>query len=285
MDCPEIRHFPNNPSLEGLAQVTGDIVYSAATGADLRLTLMMPWGAKERGARLPLIVFVQGSAWTFPDVGYELAQMARYAQSGYVVAMVTHRNCLGGHPFPAYLQDVKTAIRFLRKNAAEYAIDKDRVCVWGTSSGGNTALLVGLTGGDPAYETAEWAEESDAVSLVVECFGPTDLIRMVGEAIPEGEEMGDIFGRADPRARRGEVLREMSPARRVEPGKAYPPFFAAPRRRGRAGPLRADALDVPRALRPGRGCPSCLRGRAPHEDSFWSRALHDHILDYILEKL
>lgn len=69
----------------------------------------------------PLIVFVQGSGFTHPWIYPEIPQLARYAQHGYVVAAVTHRSCLEGHPFPAYLQDVKTAIRFLRRHAEETA--------------------------------------------------------------------------------------------------------------------------------------------------------------------
>ncbi|MCB8600020.1 alpha/beta hydrolase, partial [Blautia sp. DFI.9.9] len=69
-----------------------------------------------------------------------------------IVATVQHRSALDGHAFPAFLQDVKTAIRYLRAHAAEYQIDPDRVGIWGTSSGANAALLTALTPNDPRYE-------------------------------------------------------------------------------------------------------------------------------------
>ena len=55
-------------------------------------------------------------------------------------------------------EDGLEAIRYLRAHADEYGIDKSRVAFWGTSSGGNTALLVALTGDDPRYKTdfAAW---------------------------------------------------------------------------------------------------------------------------------
>ena len=122
MNRPDIPVIPCNPALDGLAKVIPDVVFSQAQGQALKLQLLLPWRAQEVGntRRYPLIVFVQGSAWTFPDVYFELPQLGQYAQAGYVVATVTPRHGLEGHPFPAYLQDVKTAIRFLRKHAAEY---------------------------------------------------------------------------------------------------------------------------------------------------------------------
>ena len=146
-----VESISNNPTLEGLASVIPDIVYSHAGGKEIKLTLIVPQASRnaENPQKYPCIVFVQGSAWTFPDITYELPQMSEFARNGFIVAMVTHRSALDGFAAPAFLKDVKTAIRFLRANAETYKIDSDRIGIWGTSSGGNTALLVGLTGDDP----------------------------------------------------------------------------------------------------------------------------------------
>jgi len=282
---PEIRHIPMNPNLTGLAEVTLDIVYSKAAGVEVKLALLLPWGAVERGDKLPLIVFVQGSGWTFPNIGYELPQLSRYAQEGYAVATLTHRNCLEGHPFPAYLQDVKTAIRFLRAHAEQYAIDRERVCIFGTSSGGNTALLVALTGDDPAFKTDEYADESDGVQLMVECFGPTDLAAMVPTAEAQDDSFAEIFrclagGRPLP-----EVLHAMSPINRVAAGAKYPPMLLI---HGDADELVPyDQMTRMYRVLVENGADAraiCVDG-APHEGSFWSRELHDAILAFIREKL
>ncbi len=281
---PPILHVKNNPSLEGMADIRQNIVFSTASGQPLSLALITPWGVKEKARPVPLVVFVQGSAWTFPDLGYEMGQMAWYAQNGIAVAMVTHRNCLEGHPFPAFLQDVKTAIRFLRGKAEEYNIDKDRVGIWGTSSGGNTALLVGLTGDDPAYKTEEYNGESDAVKAVVECFGPTDLGRLLGGDVPEGPH-GEIFralvGANDAR----QVFHDMSPVNHVKEGHTYPPFLLLS---GSADPLvPIDQMEVMYRRLYDHGADAqavCVDG-APHEDSFWSREIHDLILRFLEEKL
>ncbi|NLD34608.1 MAG: alpha/beta hydrolase, partial [Clostridiales bacterium] len=97
MQYPEIISIPNNPSLRGQAGVVPDVVYSTATGQELKLTLLMPWAVEgEPLPRRPLIVFVQGSGWKSPDIHYQLPQLARYAQFGHIVATVTHRDSTQG---------------------------------------------------------------------------------------------------------------------------------------------------------------------------------------------
>ena len=285
MRNPEIRHISSNPNLTGLAEVTPDIVYSTAAGVDVKLALLLPWGAVERGDRLPLVVFVQGSAWTFPNIGYEIPQLSRYAQEGYAVATLTHRNCLEGHPFPAYLKDAKAAIRFLRANAEKYAIDRERVCIFGTSSGGNTALLVALTGDDPAFRTDEYAGESDKVQLMIECFGPTDLAAMVSAGAGQDESFAEIFrGLAGSRPL-PEVLHEMSPVNRVAAGAKYPPMLLIHGDADELVPYDQMTKMYRVLLESGADARAICVDGAPHEGSFWSRELHDIILGFIREKL
>ncbi len=282
---PPIRHLPNNPSLAGMAYVKENIVYSTKAGQDITLAMVTPWKPEEvETPPAPLLVFVQGSGWTFPNIYYELGQMANYAQNGIAVAMVTHRNSLDGHPFPAYLQDVKTAIRFLRANAAEYHIDKDRVGIFGTSSGGNTALLVGLTGDDPAYKTKEYANESDAVKLVVECFGPTDLMRLLGGRIPP-KPHGAVFKALAGKRNAKKVLHEMSPVNHVKEGVSYPPFLLLSGSADPVVPLDQMVLMYQKLIDCGQDARAVCVDGAPHEGSFWSRELHEIILSFLKEKL
>jgi len=285
MQYPEIRHMPKDPSLSGMAEAIPNIVYSAATGADIALTLLLPWGARERGDRLPLIVFIQGSAFTFPNVGYELPQLGWYAQNGYAVATVTHRSCLDGHPFPAYLEDVKTSVRYLKQNADGYAIDPSRVCAFGTSSGGNTALLLGLTADDPAFKTGEYADQSDRVNLVVECFGPTDLERILDDLDMETLPHDDIFYALAKGRDMCEVLRAMSPVHYLAPGKSYPPFLLLHGDADDVVPYDQMVLMYRALLDHGADARAICVDGAPHEGSFWSRELHEIILSYLREKL
>ena len=176
-----IGHLPMNPMLRGQAELKQHVVYSQNGQA---LTLLLPWAHREPHVHAdptPLIVFVQGSGWTTPNLDYELPMLSRFAEEGIAVATVCHRSTLDGHPFPAFLQDVKCAVRFLRAHAGGYNIDPDRIAAFGTSSGGNTVCLMGVTGNDPRYRTEEYPEESDAVCAVVSCFGPMELVTLFGQ--------------------------------------------------------------------------------------------------------
>lgn len=282
---PIIRHIASNPSLDGLADVQLDIVYSKASGQELKLALVTPWGSKEKKEPLPLVVFVQGSGFKSPNIGYELAQLAFYARNGIAVATVTHRNGLEGNPFPAYLQDVKTAIRFLRRQEKEFNIDGARIGIFGTSSGGNAALLAGLTGDDSRYKTDEYSEESDAVRLVVECFGPTNLEPVLeyiaADPNPEKNVFHALAGKRDIK----QLLHEISPVNHVEAGRAYPPFLLVHGSRDSTVPYQQMLTMFRRLHDAGADVQAVCVDGAPHEGSFWSWELHETILGFIKEKI
>lgn len=278
-----IQTIRNNPAMNGLVDLKTDIVFSAPGGEQLALQLLKPMWQSEGGSGFPLIVFIQGSAWTKPNQFWELPQLSLLARRGYVIASVTHRSCFTA-PAPAFLQDVKTAVRFLRAHAQEYDIDPARVCAWGTSSGGNTALLLGLTGGDPAFETDEYAGFSSAVCAVVDCFGPTDLVKMIDDQYstqPRTDEnlLWALAGRSEATYR--ETLTQISPKAYVQPGKALPPFLI----------LHGDADDVvlyedseafyDKLIQHGYQADLVCVSGAPHEGNFWSLELLQIIFAFI----
>ena len=286
------KSISNNPTFEGLASVIPDIVYSHAGGKEIKLTLIVPQTPQnpEIPARFPCIVFVQGSGWTFPDITYELPQMSEFARNGFVVAMVTHRSALDGFQAPAFLKDVKAAIRFLRENAETYKIDPDRIGIWGTSSGGNTALLVGLTGDDPIYRTDEHTGFSDKVKTVIDCFGPADIpslfegLKYRAEQNPSDRALLHGLLGPDPVEQRAR-MRMINPMEMVEKGKEYPPFLLihgdkdplVPYSQSEAMAAKLVEADVPTQLIRVEG--------AEHEGTFWSRELLGMIAEYLKETL
>ena len=274
-----ILHIPSNPTLAGQARITLNVVFSTESGTELSGAILSPWNeAPEKP--YPAIVFVQGSAWQFPDIGYEIPQLSQYARAGYVVMTVTHRNCLNGHPFPAFLEDVKTAVRFLRANAEKYHIDPERIGIWGTSSGGNTSMLVSMTGDDPRYKTGEYSEYSDAVRCAVQCLGPTDIKSLFDYHLTHGSD--DTLARALAGERPyEEVAHDMSPYQIAEKGKVYPPILmiqgnadpVVPWEQGEMMQKKYEEVGADSAL-------ICIDG-APHEGSSWSSAVHDQVMAFL----
>lgn len=273
----------NNPSLKGLSVFRPHIVYSTATGTDITMDMLIPQTAEgDTASRFPLVVFIQGSAWHFPDTTYEIPQLARLSQAGYVVASVTHRNIDDGHPAPAFLKDVKTAIRHLRTNAAEYHVDPNRVYAFGTSSGGNTALLLGLTGDMEEFRTEEYPDASDHVDAVIDCFGPTSFdyyLQIPKEAITE--ENLAIFHKFCGGDLDYELLKKMSPLSYVQEGKSYVPFLIAHGDQDRLVHF-AQSADLVKRLEQCNADVSfiCVEG-ADHEGNFWSPQLWDIFQNFL----
>ena len=275
-----------NPALKGQAELIEHIRYSR-NGQEL--SLLLPWAKmNERSiaSPCPLIVFVQGSGWTTPNLGYEIPMLSRYAEEGFAVATVSHRNVHDGHPFPAFLLDVKCAIRYLRAHAAEYAIDPKRVAAFGTSSGGNTVCLLGLTGDDPALKIEEYAEQSDSICCAAACFAPTDLPRLFslwmrdpGMAATMSEYFGADSGRWE------EVMRAYSPVYRVEKGKAYPPFLLLHGTGDTLVPCeQMDALYL-KLKEAGADVAAYYVDGAEHEGDFWSPQVRQAIHAFLTNVL
>lgn len=138
----------------------------------------------------PLVVFIHGGGWRTgnrqnPDA-LALTNHARYAVASINYTLSTTE------PFPAQIRDAKSAIRWLRANAATFRIDPDRIGLWGRSAGGNLAALLGTTGGRTNFGGTANAEVSDAVQAVFSAAGPTDL-RLYGASAP-GDDLTLYLG-------------------------------------------------------------------------------------------
>lgn len=285
----KINILKNNPSMEGQIKLVQNIIYSKAGGEELPMTMFLPWNLDDvniKSEKKPLIVFVQGSAWTTPDREFEIPQLSTFARAGYIVATIEHRSALNGHAFPAFLQDVKCAIRYLRANADQYGIDSERVAIWGTSSGGNAALLVGLTGDAPEYKTEEYAELSDKVSAVVECFGPTDLPAMSGMEEEDEPAISDISyimaglcgGEMD---KLPDVMKEMSPINHVMKGKEVPSFLLLHGDSDTIVPYDQMTTLFDKMVECEYDVDAWKIEGADHEGTFWSQEVYDVIGDFL----
>src|SRR5690606_24924275 len=87
--------------------------------------------------RAAILFFIGGSLKKGPNTPAKLEQQAKYfASRGVVSICVDYRN---GHddnflPDQAII-DTKSAVRWVRKNAAELRVDPDKIVVCGTSAG------------------------------------------------------------------------------------------------------------------------------------------------------
>lgn len=290
-------HIPSNPTLAGLASLTRNVAYK--TGADdLVMDIIAPQSTgDDDNRRYPTVVFVQGSAWTTPHRDYEIPQLSALAHEGFVVATVNHRDASSDphDVFPAYLEDVKAAIRYLRANARQWHVDPDRLGIWGTSSGGNTSLLVGLTADDPRYEDGTNADESDAVKYVVSCFPPTDMLEAVDAFDDETNPFrlyyfgpfAAVVGATHETGINAEVRQraaDMSPYLQVRDGRQYPPMLLLHGTADTVVPYHQSVKMRDRLVEHDVDAQLVLVDGAEHEYDFWSQQVFDVIFDFIRER-
>lgn len=165
-------------------QTLPDLAYAGSSGAQ-KLDLYLP---DRTGTAVPLVILIHGGAFMSGDKTDE-AELARSLQDrGLAVASVNYR-LSGEARFPAGVQDVKAAVRWLRAHAAAHGIHPDRFAAWGSSAGGYLAVMLGVTGGQrTTLDDASLgnAGVSSAVQLVVDLYGPADLLSMDEHAADPG---------------------------------------------------------------------------------------------------
>ena len=145
------------------------LAYASRDGSDLLLDLYLPADPIRRPA--PVIVFLHGGGWsggtrtTGPD-------FRRYfARDGLAIASIEYR-LTPSIIFPANVEDVRTAVRWLKANAGAHGLDPDRICLWGTSAGGHLAAVAALAPRG-TFEGTDNLDQTSAVRCVLDAYGPT----------------------------------------------------------------------------------------------------------------
>lgn len=178
-----------------------------------KLDLYLPDGI----GPFPLVVVIHGGGF---KSGHKRAANPRAVIAAglarrYAVASINYRRS-GEALFPAAVEDVISAIRFLQDTSSEYGLDPNRVAVWGASAGGNLAAMAALNDDTDVRAAVIWFgpikfDQMDAqfVSLGLDpMLGPTN-----GPDSPESQYLGIAVG--DPEA--SNLVKSASPLSYISP--------------------------------------------------------------------
>jgi len=156
---------------DGVTEKLG-VEYGRAGEKPLLLDLYRPAAPHEP---TPGLVFIHGGGWKKGNRSDYKYYAVRFADRGYVVATVSYR-LSGEATFPAAVEDVKCAIRWMRAHAEELGVDPDRIAAIGGSAGGHLAMMAGYTANVPDLEgNGGHGGVSSAVQAIVNLYGPCDL--------------------------------------------------------------------------------------------------------------
>lgn len=200
-----------------------DVVYSHKSDVDLHMLIYSP---KEKTKHhYPLMVCIPGSGWHKQTITDNYKYIQHLVREGYVVASVEYRHAEIA-TMPAPITDTKNAIKYLVLNAGKYSVDTQRIAVMGDSSGGHTALMVGLTPGE-LFADDEYKGVRFCIRCVIDFFGPTNFSTMRNapylaedHAAADGS-IGLVLGKRDVDECPEECVL-YSPVTYVEKGRALP---------------------------------------------------------------
>jgi acetyl esterase/lipase len=147
----------------------------------------------EGNGPFPLILNLHGGAFAIGDKrDIHVLPVLQGLQHGYAVVSANYR-LSGEAKFPAGLQDIKAAIRWIRAHHKEYHLDDKRIAVWGGSAGGNYAAMICLTAGRADLEDLNLGNPGYPcnVQAAVDQFGPTDFLKMDEQFIQSGMGLPD----------------------------------------------------------------------------------------------
>ncbi len=125
----------------------------------------------------PVVIQLHGGGWIRGDRPSSSRSFAGFFAAGMSVVTVQYRNAIDA-PAPAAIQDVRCAMAWVKRNAAKYNFDPDRVIPWGGSAGGHLALMAGYA---PASFNPPGCTDQPKVVAVFDMYGPTNLAEAISQ--------------------------------------------------------------------------------------------------------
>jgi acetyl esterase/lipase len=186
-----------------------DIEYSKAGGESLRLDASIPEGK----GPFPIAILIHGGGWGGGDKAADFGALSKPLTDAGIAWFSINYRLAPPHPWPACFEDIQSAIRWIRTNAANYNVDPKRIALVGYSAGGQLAALAAI--------------RTDEVTRVQAVVGFAPAVELVADMKRRGEvgvAMQNLLGlpnKLDDAALA--KIATLSPAEEIKPG--LPPFF------------------------------------------------------------
>jgi acetyl esterase/lipase len=194
-----------------------NVSYGTVAGKPLLLDVYEP--GDQGSANRPAVVLIHGGGWMAFDKSTMRGMGNFLARCGFVAFAVDYRLMQRNENlWPAQLDDVQRAVRWIRANSAKYSVDSERVGAFGHSAGAQLAALLGMEDTRDNSD-AQLAKYSSKVEAVVEVSGPSDFTT---NHDPDGDAFLSAFFGGD-YAHRPDIWRDASPVFHVSRNNA--PFL------------------------------------------------------------
>jgi acetyl esterase len=213
-----------------------DVEYARPDGISLKLDASIPDGP----GPFPAAILVHGGGWVAGDKRQYIVYIFEpLSRAGFAWFSINYR-LAPKYKFPAAMEDVESAIRYVKQNASRYKVDMRRIALIGESAGGHIVSWVG------AQNRAD-----TRVAAVVAYYGVHDVI---SRAVQQGKlsDVGVFFGVEKLTADTAPLLVKGSPIVYVHPG--MPPFLMIHGRHDEGVPFQQSEEMCQKMTRAGARC-------------------------------
>jgi acetyl esterase len=246
----------------GAAKSEDGLVYGEAAGEKLTMDYYAPAGP----APHPIAIIIHGGGFVggTSKNGSEAYCADFLAPAGYAVFSINYR-LAPKYPYPAMVEDVERAIRYIRHNAKKWRADPNRIALVGGSAGGYLSNMVGIRQSPGIKGAKDPVDRTSArVQAVVTLFGPSDLR---GREPSAGLKalLGPLIEQKGLEA----ALAEASPVMRIT--NAAPPFLLIHGDKDESVPL-GQSTHLQAALKAnGVRCDLIIIPNGPHATGRWHK--------------
>ena len=246
------------------AELRTDLEYAVAANESLKLDAFIPEGK----GPFPTAILVHGGGWRAGSKEVYITPLFKpFSEAGFVWFSINYR-LAPTNPYPAAVDDVITAVNWIKAHAREFKVDESRIALVGESAGGHLVALVGAREGRKL-----------GIAAVVPYYAPCDFeARMLNpdkteRAVPTvAAFLG--FKQVDDQARR--LMREASPITHVN--RDMPPFLLIHGNKDVTVPYDQSVLMRDRMLKVGATCELLTIEGGVHGMSAWEKspAMQNH---------
>jgi alpha-L-fucosidase 2 len=189
------------------ANIQRGVEYGRAANQALLLDASVPEGK----GPFPAVIIVHGGGWIGGHREYSVQPLFEpLSNAGFAWFSISYRLASDLLQFGVAVDDVQTALGFVRQNAAKYNVDPNRIAILGESAGAHLASLA-------------VQRSPKSAAAVVALYPPTDLVSLARDLTAIPESVRQAIKAAGMEALIHGYLREMSPIEHVT--KNLPPFL------------------------------------------------------------
>lgn len=245
------------PSLASSA-IRENVEYAKVGDLSLRMDASIPEGK----GPFPAVIIVHGGGWISGDRKANVQPLFQpLAEGGFAWFSISYRLANDPMQFGAAIQDVQSAVRYVRAHADEFHIDPNRIALVGESAGAHLAAMAALSG-----------PEDTRVKAVVSFYGPMDLDTLARTSPLVPSRIRDQVRGTPFEQLLMAGLKQLSPLQHISP--SMPPFLMIHGTRDSVVPYQQSEEFCTKAKAAGAACQLYSVAGAGHGIRWWDNTAY-----------